>query len=273
MPSLSSLVEAAVERAVAARALVPFETVSSLMVDEESGMQFVIARSLLPPKKPTEKDVQQAQQSKEWRNPFLPHEEDLYVGELTDEYKLLLNKFNVVRHHLILATKVFQQQIEPLKEIDFVAAEKLLQSMEGVVFFNYGKHSGMSQPHRHLQFIPRLSDDERFPRFPLEEAKKQGRHVPFLHAFDWREGPNQDRSPKLIFDQFQDQLSTLGRPESFNLLLSRRWICTIPRTRSEVDGIGLNAVGFLGGVLIKSDEQALLLKKRSLGDLLRMMTT
>mmetsp|Transcript_40802 Transcript_40802/g.105857 ORF Transcript_40802/g.105857 Transcript_40802/m.105857 type:complete len:99 (-) Transcript_40802:720-1016(-) len=39
MPSLSSLVEAAVERAVAARALVPFETVSSLMVDEESGMQ------------------------------------------------------------------------------------------------------------------------------------------------------------------------------------------------------------------------------------------
>jgi ATP adenylyltransferase len=70
-----------------------------------------------------------------------------------------LNKFPVIPDHFILATKAFKEQTDLLENDDLAAAYECLKEYkkngeELFGFFNSGKHSGASQPHRHIQFIP-----------------------------------------------------------------------------------------------------------------------
>ena len=58
---------------------------------------------------------------KDWVNPFLPYDEDLWVRHLSATHTLLLNKFNVVAHHLICVTRAFERQTEPLNAADLGA--------------------------------------------------------------------------------------------------------------------------------------------------------
>ena len=90
----------------------------------------------------------------------------------------MLNKFPVIPNHLILATREFERQTDLLEKQDLEAAFACLGAWEEeqshsdeeeargaaaggkeqkkrlVAFFNSGEHSGASQPHRHLQFLP-----------------------------------------------------------------------------------------------------------------------
>jgi ATP adenylyltransferase len=86
-------------------------------------------------------------------NPFDPPEKALTVGHLSDTHTLVLNKFNVVEHHIIVITRTFQLQTDPLNKHDLDAAYAVLRSMPegGLAFFNCGNHSGRSQPHKHVQ--------------------------------------------------------------------------------------------------------------------------
>jgi sulfate adenylyltransferase (ADP) / ATP adenylyltransferase len=72
---------------------------------------------------------------------------------------LVLNKFAIVPEHFILATKEFKEQTHLLEEDDLGVAYACLQTWrdhgrELFAFFNSGEHSGASQPHRHIQFLP-----------------------------------------------------------------------------------------------------------------------
>jgi ATP adenylyltransferase len=71
----------------------------------------------------------------------------------------VLNKFPINPHHFILATKEYKEQTHMLEEDDIEAAyaclKKYSQAGEELFgFFNSGEHSGASQPHRHIQFLP-----------------------------------------------------------------------------------------------------------------------
>lgn len=71
----------------------------------------------------------------------------------------MLNKFPVIPNHFILATTAFKEQTDLLEEEDIGAAYKCLKAYrengeELFGFFNSGNHSGASQPHRHIQFLP-----------------------------------------------------------------------------------------------------------------------
>ncbi|KAF3199002.1 bifunctional AP-4-A phosphorylase/ADP sulfurylase [Orbilia oligospora] len=105
-------------------------------------------------------------------NPFLPPSPDLYVTAVSRSHCLVLNKFPVIPGHFILATTEFEKQGCPLTAGDLEGVLSVLrgwgsdnddqtgihdeagehQCLYG--FFNSGKESGASQPHRHLQFIP-----------------------------------------------------------------------------------------------------------------------
>ena len=61
------------------------------------------------------------------RNPFLPYGEALWVGHLSQTHTLLLNKFNVVAHHLICVTREFEQQTQPLTAADLEATWAAMQ--------------------------------------------------------------------------------------------------------------------------------------------------
>eukprot|EP00775_Hariotina_reticulata_P007505 gene7505-7715_t len=80
-------------------------------------------------------------------------QEDLWVTHLSDTHTLLLNKFNVVPHHVLVVTRQFESQQDPLNARDFAATQQVLAAMPsgGVAFYNCGEHSGRSQPHKHVQ--------------------------------------------------------------------------------------------------------------------------
>lgn len=81
--------------------------------------------SPLPPPAPLDRD--NAGSKKEWRNPFLPYEEALWVSHLSDSHTLLLNKFNVVAHHTLVVTRAFESQQDPLNASDLGATWQVLQ--------------------------------------------------------------------------------------------------------------------------------------------------
>jgi ATP adenylyltransferase len=75
-------------------------------------------------------NIQQQQQQQQqqgpppgFRNPFLPYEEELWVQHLSDSHTLLLNKFNVVPHHVLVVTRQFESQQDPLNARDLAATQ------------------------------------------------------------------------------------------------------------------------------------------------------
>ena len=94
--------------------------------------------------------------------PFDPFESPpagLFIASLPPSHFLVLNKFPVIPDHFILATKDFKQQTDLLEKDDLEAAYACLKAYkdngeELFGFFNSGDHSGASQPHRHIQFLP-----------------------------------------------------------------------------------------------------------------------
>ncbi|KAH7409412.1 Ap4A phosphorylase-like protein II [Cadophora sp. MPI-SDFR-AT-0126] len=94
--------------------------------------------------------------------PFDPFENPpagLFITSLPPCHFLVLNKFPVIPDHFILATKDFKKQTELLEKDDLEAAYACLKAYkdngeELFGFFNSGEHSGASQPHRHIQFLP-----------------------------------------------------------------------------------------------------------------------
>lgn len=68
----------------------------------------------------------QQQQQQPSNNPFLPYEEALWVQHLSATHTLLLNKFNVVPHHVLVVTRQFESQQEPLNANDLAATQQVI---------------------------------------------------------------------------------------------------------------------------------------------------
>ncbi|PSC73596.1 ATP adenylyltransferase [Micractinium conductrix] len=124
---------------------------------EEGGVRWVlrVADKLRDKPKPPPAAAEGAPE-KEWRNPFLPYEQALWVADLGAEHVLLLNKFNIVPWHCLVVTAQFQRQEEPLNAADWAATWAVMQCMPrgGLAFYNCGPASGASQPHKHVQVVP-----------------------------------------------------------------------------------------------------------------------
>lgn len=74
-------------------------------------------------------------------------------------HNIILNKYPVIPNHFILATKENKAQTDLLEEDDLYLSHACLHAWEDTrhslfAFFNSGDHSGASQAHRHLQFLP-----------------------------------------------------------------------------------------------------------------------
>jgi ATP adenylyltransferase/5',5'''-P-1,P-4-tetraphosphate phosphorylase II len=88
------------------------------------------------PASPHPSDTQQQQQQQQqapppaFRNPFLPYEEELWVQHLSDSHTLLLNKFNVVPHHVLVVTRQYELQQDPLNSRDLAATQQVMNAMD-----------------------------------------------------------------------------------------------------------------------------------------------
>ncbi|MDY6783071.1 MAG: phosphorylase [Cyanobacteriota bacterium] len=212
-------------------------------------------------------------------NPFLPYDEDLFVRNLSPTHLCLLNKYNVVEHHLLMITRAFEEQETWLSVQDFEAMWLCLQEIEGLAFFNGGTDAGASQRHKHLQLVP-------FPLVPdgsslwietiLEWADFDGiigtiPQFPFTHAiarFEPLGSASPQQAAQETFQLYQSLLKAVGlsvegerQTGAYNLLATREGMMVVPRSRESYESISVNSLGFAGALLVRTQEQLELLKE------------
>ena len=216
------------------------------------------------------------------RDPFLPYEPDLFVGDLSPTHVALLNKFNVIDRHLLIVTRRYEPQEALLDAADFTALIAVLREIDGLGFYNGGAAAGASQPHKHLQMVPLPLAGDGPHAAPLEAllGGAQAVHgarpiaiVPglaFRHAFARLDlGPDigtAEDAAHVALDCYRALLDAAGVPAidlggvahqgaPYNLLVTRRWMLVVPRTMECVEGISVNSLGFAGSFFVRNAAQ------------------
>jgi ATP adenylyltransferase len=234
-----------------------------------------------------------AAMTKQNANPFLPYDPDLFVADLSPTHVALLNKFNVVDHHLLIVTRVFEDQEALLTREDCAALLICLSEIDGLGFYNAGRTAGASQRHKHLQLIPLSALPE--SRLPIEPLLRSVRMtgatgtvpgLPFAHAYApmdpaWLDRRNDGVSSMLAC--YHSLLQAVGLPVEartgstatlppYNLLVTRHWLLLVPRSQECFEGISINALGFAGALLVKDAVQLATLRERGPMTALRSVT-
>ncbi|NEQ39367.1 MAG: phosphorylase [Okeania sp. SIO3I5] len=230
-------------------------------------------------------------------NPFLPYEEDLFVADISRTHLCLLNKYNVVDHHLLIVTREFEEQENLLNLQDFQALGSCMGEFEGLAFYNGGKTAGASQRHKHLQIVPLplVPDGEKIPidraiataRFDngIGVTSLQTLHatsLPFRHALakldpGWVRSPVESAAE--ILKSYLTLLKAMGiegsdgmsgkQSSDYNLLVTREWMLVVPRSYEEFQSISVNSLGFAGALLVKNQEQMNIIKEQKPLNILR----
>lgn len=269
--TLRASLKATVHHAMGSGALRPIETETHFV--DETGVRFLVrvASNLARKDAELEKRVRQERDEGEPFNPFLPYEAAMFVASVSDTHVALLNKFNVIDHHLLIVTRQFVHQEESLDLADFRALDRCLAEYPSLGLYNGGVEAGASQPHKHLQLVP-LPMAPRGPAVPieplLESAGASGKIIslpglPFAHAFIALDPERDLRHPdsaRLELDLYRHALEHLGidgvRPSApYNLLVKREWMLLVPRTVEHFGAVSINALGFAGSLFVRDEGQ------------------
>ena len=268
---------ACTRHAVSIGALQRIETEQRVIAD--AGVNFLVrAVSSLQRKRDDRQQIRKKERaSGQAFDPFLPPEPDLTVGGLSDTHIAVLNKFNVLDHHLLIVTRRFEPQEMLLTRADLEALGLALSEIDGLGFYNGGGEAGASQRHKHLQLVPLplapgLSEVPMASLFPsgVEPlALASISRLPFLHAFCrlprglW-EDPG--RAAELVFDRYLGMLERCGlrtrerdgielQSAPYNLLVQRGWMLRIPRSKEHWEQISVNALGYAGSLFVRDGDE------------------
>ena len=194
-------------------------------------------------------------------NPFLPWDPALQVELLGTEHVLILNKFPVQRGHVLLITQSWQPQPGWLQPRDWQALAAVEADTAGLWFFNSCAAAGASQPHRHLQLLPRSPGEASCPLAAgvLAQLAREQPAWPWLYELSPRRRFGcSDAAEELeeLYQHHQQQLG-LGHPSHqvapvapYNVLLDPAWFMTVVRRREHWAGLSINALGFAGSLLV-----------------------
>ena len=198
-------------------------------------------------------------------NPFLPYDSEMFVGHVNPNHVALLNKFNVVDHHLLIVTRDFEPQEDRLNRSDFVALWHCLCEYESLAFYNSGEVAGASQRHKHLQLIPLTqgADVTLEPLYDLDSIEElvvsRSTRLPFEHRlvrFNASEMKDIEQAATLAHRSYEEIIDQLGwHAIPYNLLVTPSWMLFVPRRRESFDTISLNAMAFAGSLLVKDERQ------------------
>ncbi|MGF6899177.1 ATP adenylyltransferase family protein [Paraburkholderia sp. GAS348] len=263
------------EHALRCGALRPIETIQVLI--EDRGIGFLIRQvSSLARKEETRQASKDKAVTCSTVSPFLPYDPDLFVADISDTHVALLNKFNVIDHHLLIVTRSFKSQETLLDLADFAAWIACMAEFDSLGFYNGGADAGASQQHKHLQIVP-LPLGESGPPLPveaiLESACMDGPigtipGLAFRHAFAHLEPApaGSTHAAHAALDCYHALLAAVGLRASevngelhqsapYNLLVTPRWMLLVPRSSERVEGISVNALGFAGSLFVRDAAQ------------------
>ena len=199
-------------------------------------------------------------------NPFRPWDQRLEVSAIGSHHALILNKYPVQLGHMLLITKEWASQGDWLDSKDWSAVSAVDTNTTGLWFFNSGPLAGASQPHRHLQLLPRQPGEARCPREPWfinllnHRCKDTTEHVPPLvaaTAVRARQQDHPDPSSHLgeLYAELANELN-LGSPlheqapiAPYNVLITDQWMAMVRRRSDGIHGFSVNALGFAGYLL------------------------
>ncbi|HUP25737.1 MAG TPA: DUF4922 domain-containing protein [Thermoanaerobaculia bacterium] len=201
------------------------------------------------------------------RNPFLPHDPALFVADLSPTHHVLLNKYPVIPRHLLVVTRAFVDQELPLGFEDFEALWRCLlhdEQPRSLGFYNSSPDAGASQRHRHLQVVA-LPIGGATEGTPFDAAFERAGarpdllpELPFAHAAVRFEAPDRADTgwyAAATLDHYRLALEAVGRdparPGAYNLLVTRRFLCVVPRCRERFGPVSVNALGFCGVLLAR----------------------
>ncbi len=234
---------------------------------EQNGVTFVVHTLSSLTRKETAKQKQKQHETQTGKkfDPFLPYEEDLFVGNLSPTHLCLLNKFNVVEHHLLIVTRAFEEQTDLLNLSDFEALSACMQEIDGLAFYNGGKTAGASQAHKHLQLLP-LPIIPNFKGVPIDKAIAEANfnsplttipNFTFRHAIALLD---KDYTPQMMLERYCALLEKVGfnidktavkQPGAYNLLVTNNWMLLVPRSQEAYKGIAVNSLGFAGSLFVR----------------------
>ena len=194
-------------------------------------------------------------------NPFLPWDHRLEVDRIGDSHVVILNKYPVQTSHMLLITQDWQPQTGWLSMEDWQSLARIDATTTGLWFFNSGPAAGASQPHRHLQLLPRAAEEHICARDGWFRRCAQDATTSVQDPL-LRSSRVAAISSTLTGETLQDlylslaQDLGLGRPSTddcprgaYNLLLSREWMAIVRRRREGIRGFSVNALGFAGSLL------------------------
>jgi ATP adenylyltransferase len=256
--SLSSRISSTAKRAIETGALVPVPTETAMVPDGE--IPFIVHVTKLQ----QEKTEAKRHQHKRPFNPFLPPDPDLLIDDLPPNHVSVLNKFNVLEDHLLIVTRDFEPQEDLLNTRDLAALCRCMSEIDGLGFYNGGVIAGASQPHKHLQLVPLPLRPGELPTpldaviddsSPLGVVNRVG-VFDFAHALIPLDGSpiTVDRAAELahLYRTACESVGVHDVSRPYNLLLTRRWLLVVPRSREFWAGVSINALGFAGSLLVRS---------------------
>ena len=264
-------------------ALKPIKTEGRVLADGGVDFQVRVVESLARKEADKILQAEKSKEKKEKSNPFLPYEKDMFVADISNTHLCLLNKFNVIEHHLLIVTNTFEHQETLLTVRDFQAIWRCMTKFEGLAFYNGGEIAGASQDHKHLQLIP-LPMASTGREVPMESLFEQPPKtppgmvpgIPFVHAFkrfssivDIPHG----MAAQALYQMYRLMLQHVGmnpfteREETlqsgpYNMLFTRRWMLLVPRSKEFFESISVNALGFAGALLARNPEEMALIEKK-----------
>jgi ATP adenylyltransferase len=189
-------------------------------------------------------------------DPFANPDPELVVRDLTPTHRALLNKFSVLREHLLIVTVDYQDQTSLLDERDFEALAICMEDAEVLAFYNGGTEAGASQSHKHLQVVTLpLSPRHSVPMDVMFE--KTSSSFPFRNAFT-RLAAGQVSNPSSMRTAYEALRRAAGLevPQPYNLLVTHEWMLIVPRSRDRYEGISINSLAFAGSFFVRDAKHA-----------------
>jgi ATP adenylyltransferase len=194
------------------------------------------------------------------------------VERLSDEHVLILNKFPVQRGHVLLIPQRWQPQSGWLSPLDWQTLAEVEADTPGLWFFNSCAAAGASQPHRHLQLLPRVDGE---PSCPLasactEQLEGKAPFWPWHYRLSPREHCGAEQAAaelRELYERHQWELG-LGSPQQqpqplhpYNLVIEPNWFMTVVRSQEHWAGLSINALGFAGCLLITPESDTAWLQR------------
>jgi ATP adenylyltransferase len=243
--------------ALASGALAPIQTEERVL--EQGDVRFCVRLAAALAAKPIAA-LDGARPPASHRNPFLPPDPALVVGDVSDTHVAVLNKFPVIAHHLLVVTRAYVPQTAPLDRDDVVAMLAALAEGRALAFYNGGQAAGASQPHKHLQIVPLPLLAGALMPFERALAPFVGRlsrvpEFPFAHAVATLPGgcmadPEGGAEAVLALCREAATAARVGAGP-YNLLCTAERLMVVARSTERFNGVSVNALGFAGSLFAK----------------------